>query len=135
LFQRIINVIKGWFGLQVSGLERNNPDALIELEKENLRRQISKFNEGLASHAALSEKLMTQIRRLEKEERTLRAKITAHLKANNRQHAGQYALRHQEVKRASTRTGCSSRTPRRRTRTSRVHATSRSSPRRTRSRR
>lgn len=97
MFVRLMNVIRGFFGLFVSGLERSSPEALLELEKENLREQISKYNAGLASHAGLAERLMSQVRRLEAEERDLRAKAGANLKAGNRDAAGQYALRLQSA--------------------------------------
>ena len=45
MFRRIANLIKGFFGLFVSGLEKRNPEALLEVEKENLRKQITKYNE------------------------------------------------------------------------------------------
>ena len=102
MFKRLANVIRGFFGLFVSGLERRNPEALLELEKENLRRQIANYNEGLAAHAGLCERLMTQIRRLEHEERELRAKTAANLRAGNREAAGNYALRLQSVQREPT---------------------------------
>jgi len=89
MFKRIGNLIKGFFGLFVGGLEKRNPKALLEVEKENLRKQISKFNQGLASHAGLVEKLISNVKRLEKEETDLRAKTAAHLKAGNRQLAGE----------------------------------------------
>ena len=93
MFKRIGNLIKGFFGLFIGGLEKRNPKALLEVEKENLRKQISKYNQGLASHAGLVEKLISQARKLEKEETELRAKTAAHLKAGNRQLAGEYALK------------------------------------------
>jgi phage shock protein A len=99
MWQRIVNLFRGFFGLFVSGLERRNPEALLELERENLREQISKYNQGLASHAALCERLMTQVRKLESDERDLRAKTAANLKAGNQEIAGQYALRLQTVTR------------------------------------
>jgi phage shock protein A len=97
MFQRIANLIRGFFSLFVSGLEKRNPEALLEAEKENLREQIAKYNQGLASHAGLCERLMTQVKRLEAEERDMRAKASANLKAGNRDVAGQYALRLQTV--------------------------------------
>lgn len=97
MFRRIANLFRGFFGLFLSGLERQNPEALLEVEKENLRAQIAKYNQGLASHAALCEQLMSQIRRLEAEEQDLRAKTTANLRAGNREIASQYALRLQTV--------------------------------------
>ena len=97
MFQRLANLIRGFFSLFISGLEKQNPEALLEAEKENLREQIAKYNQGLASHAGLCERLMTQVKKLETEERDLRAKAGANLKAGNRQIAGQYALRLQTV--------------------------------------
>ncbi len=102
MFRRLSNIIRGFFGLFVSGMERKNPEALLEAEKENLRKQISNYNDGLAAHAGLCERLMTQVRRLENEERDLRAKTTANLRAGNRDSAGQFALRLQTVTREVT---------------------------------
>jgi phage shock protein A len=99
MFQRFVNLIRGFFGLFVSGLERQNPEALLEVETENLRKQIAQYNHGLASHAGLCESLMSQVRKLEGEERDLKAKTSANLRAGNRSAAGQYALRLQTVTR------------------------------------
>lgn len=99
MFRRIGNLIRGFLGLFISGLEKANPDALLDVEKENLRKQIAQYNDGLSHHAGLCEKLMSQIRRLETEERELRARTTAHLNAGNRDAAAQHALRLQTVQR------------------------------------
>jgi phage shock protein A len=99
MLRRLANLFRGFLGLFVSGFERRNPEALLEVEKENLRRQIANYNQGLAAHAGLCERLMTQVRKLEADERDLRAKITAHLRAGNRDAAAQYALRLQTVTR------------------------------------
>lgn len=96
---RLGNLIRGFFGRFLSGMERRNPEALLELEKENLRKQIGNYNQGLAAHAGLCERLMTQVRKLEVDERDLRAKATANLRAGNRDVAAQYALRLQTVTR------------------------------------
>ena len=98
MFQRIANLIKGFLSLFVSGIERSNPRALIEAEKENLRKQIARFNDGLATHAGFCERLMRQVKGLETQERDLAAKAAAHLKAGNRSVAGQYALQLRTVK-------------------------------------
>ena len=99
MFRRLANLMRGFIGLFVSGMEKRNPEALLEVEKENLRKQISQYNQGLAAHAGMCERLMAQVRKLESEERDLRAKTTAHLRANNREAAGQYAVRLQTVTR------------------------------------
>ena len=97
MFGRIANLFKGFMSLFISGVERRNPEALLELEQENLRKQIGQFNQGLASHAGLAERLMSQVRKLESEQKELRAKTTAHIRAGNNSAAGQYALRLQSV--------------------------------------
>jgi phage shock protein A len=102
MFKRFANLMKGFFGLFVSGLEKKKPEALLELERENLRKQIAQYNQGLAAHAGLCERLITQVNKLETEERELRAKTTALLRVNNREAAGQTALRLQTVQRELT---------------------------------
>lgn len=99
MFKRVANLFRGFLGLFVSNLERQNPEALLAVETENLRKQIANYNQGLAAHAGLCEKLMAQVKKLEGEERDLKAKATAHLKAGNRDAAAQYALRLQTVAR------------------------------------
>jgi phage shock protein A len=99
MFRRIANLFRGFLNLFLSGVERQNPEALLEVEKENIRRQIANYNQGLAAHAGLCERLMTQIRRLEQEERELRAKTAANIRAGNRDLASQQALRLQTVQR------------------------------------
>jgi phage shock protein A len=99
MFRRIGNLIRGFMGLFIGGLEKANPEALLEVEKENLRKQIAQYNQGLASHAGMCERLITQVKRLEAEERQLRAQAAAQLRAGNRDAAGQYALRLQTIQR------------------------------------
>ena len=102
MFQRLSNLVRGFFSLFISGLERQNPEALLEVEQENLRKQIGQYNQGLATHAGLCERLISQVRQLENEQRDLRARTTANLRAGNRDAAGQLALRLQTVDRELT---------------------------------
>src|SRR5258706_7429437 len=99
MFRRIANLLRGFLSLFISGVERQNPEALLEVEKENIRRQIGNYNQGLAAHAGLCERLMTQIRQLELEERELRAKTAADIRARNHVLASQHALRRQIMQR------------------------------------
>jgi phage shock protein A len=99
MFRRIANLIRGFLSLFVSGFEKRNPEALLEVEKENLRKQIANYNQGLAAHAGLCERLISQIKRQETEERELSAKAMANLKVGNKDAAGQYALRLQTLRR------------------------------------
>jgi len=99
MFQRLSNLVRGFFSLFISGLERQNPEALLEVEQENLRKQIGQYNQGLATHAGLCERLISQVRQLENEQKDLRAKAAANLRAGNRDAAAQYALRLQTIER------------------------------------
>ena len=99
MFSRIANLIRGFLSLFVSGMEKRNPEALLEIEKENLRTQIAQYNQGLAAHAGLAERLMTQVKRGEREEQELRARVAANLRAGNKDLAGQLALQLQQVTR------------------------------------
>ncbi len=98
MFKRLGNLLRGFLSLFISGLERENPRALIEAEKENLRRQIARFNDNLANHAAFVERLMRQVKNLEAQEREYAAKAAANLKVGNTNAAGQYALQLKTVK-------------------------------------
>jgi len=98
MWSRIGNLFKGFLSLFVSGLERQNPKALIEAEKENLRVQIARYNDNLANHAGFCERLLRQVKNLETQERDLAAKAAANLKVGNRNAAGQYALQLKTVK-------------------------------------
>ena len=99
MFRRLKNLVKGFFGLFIGGIEKRNPEALLENEKENLRKQIAEFNKGLAGHAGLVEKLISKAKKLDREETELRAKTAANLKAGNREAAGKLALQLQTVDR------------------------------------
>jgi len=99
MFGRLMNVVRGFFALFVKDMEKKNPEGLLELEQENLRKQIANYNHGLAAHAGLAERLMGQVRKLESEEAEVRARTTAHLRAGNKDAAGQHALRLQTVSR------------------------------------
>jgi len=90
-------MFRGFLGLFIKGLERNNPEALLENERENLRKQIASFNDALATHAGMVEKLGAQTKRLETEERDLRAKIPTLIAAGKRDVAGQLAVKLQTV--------------------------------------
>lgn len=98
MFRRLSNIFRGFLGLFVSGLEKRSPEALLELEKENLRSQIAQFNQGLAAHAGLCEKLISQVKRQEGEEQDLKAKAAANLRAGNQRLAGEVALELQRVR-------------------------------------
>lgn len=98
MFKRLMNMIRGFFSLFISGLEKDNPEALIEAEKENLRNQIGKFNENLANAAAFVERLKRTTKQDQIKEKELSAKIKANVSVGNNQVAGQLALQYQDLK-------------------------------------
>lgn len=98
MFRRLSNIFRGFLGLFISDLEKRNPEALLELEKENLRKQIAQFNQGLSAHAGLCEKLISQVKRQEAEEKDLKAKAAANLRAGNQRLAGEIALELQRIR-------------------------------------
>lgn len=97
MFKRISNLFKGFLGLFIGGIERKNPEALLEVEKENLRKQIGEFNKGLATHAGLVERLVSQAKKLQAEENDLRARTRALLSAGQREAAAENAYKLQSV--------------------------------------
>lgn len=97
MFRRISNLIKGFLGLFIGGIEKKNPEALLEAEKENLRKQIGEFNQGLAAHAGLVERLMSQVKKLNTQENELKAKTKALLQAGQREAAAEMALQYKST--------------------------------------
>lgn len=97
MIQRLLNVLKGVLRVFVSDVERDNPEALLENEKENLRVQLARFNHGLVSHAAMCERLIRQVEKLRDDQRDLETRTRANLRAGNRDTAAELALRLQSV--------------------------------------
>jgi len=99
MIKRLLNVLKGMLRVFVSDVERDNPEALLENERENLRRQLAQFNQGLVSHAAMCERLIRQVEKLDEDRCDLESRTRANLQAGNRDTAAELALRLQTVAR------------------------------------
>lgn len=74
-------------------LKEHGPEEILEQEKEKLREHINRFNQGLASQAALIEPLTREIKTLEQAEQTALAQATASIEANEKDVAANEALR------------------------------------------
>ena len=98
MFKRLMALIRGFFGSFIGALEKDNPEALIENEKENLRNLLSKYNENLARSAAFVERLKRTVKTDEAKEKELSAKIKANVSVGNTQVAGQLAMQYQDLK-------------------------------------
>jgi phage shock protein A len=92
MFSRLKNLVVGFMSLFIRGLEVQNPEALLEVEREKLRKGIALYNENLARQAGFIERLRAQIAALSKQSRDLTASTSANLQAGNRALAGQMAL-------------------------------------------
>jgi phage shock protein A len=82
----------------IAGLEKRNPEALLELEKERLRERLMDYDNGLAAHAGLTERLMGRLRSDEGREAVLVALVTARIAAGNRDAAARAALDLKELR-------------------------------------
>lgn len=98
MIERLVNVLRGMLRLFVSGVEADNPEALLENEKENLRLQLGRFNQGLVSHAAMCERLIRQVEKLQADAANLESRTRANLTAGNRDAAAELALSLQRVR-------------------------------------
>ena len=97
LMIRAWNVFHGLASKLVSIFERKNPEALLELEKENLRKLVGRFNDGLVSHATLSERLKIQVFNGETKAIETTGRMQALIKAGETKSASRYALQLKEV--------------------------------------
>ncbi len=84
-------------GSALTELETDHAGALLDLEREQLRRQVAEYNRGLAGHAALCERLRRAISRLEREAGELEAHVEARIAGDDRERAARDALRLEEV--------------------------------------
>ena len=97
LIIRTFHLVNGLASRLVSIFERRNPEALLEVEKERLRKVVGRYNEGLVSHAALAERLKIQVADGEAKVAETTAKTQALVKAAETKAAGRYALQLKEA--------------------------------------
>ncbi|MBI3099079.1 MAG: PspA/IM30 family protein [Planctomycetes bacterium] len=93
MFSRIANLIRGFFSLFISGIEREHPEALLEAAQEDFRAKMAQARDALANSAGLVSKLQGQIRDQQSQITQITARITANVKAGNTAVAGELALR------------------------------------------
>lgn len=82
----------------LGGVEKNNPEALLTLERDNMRKQIANFNTGLAAQAGLVETLSAKQKSLTIQVGDLEKKIKLLLSAGKKELAAQLALKYQTAK-------------------------------------
>lgn len=98
MFARIGRLLRGFFGLFISGLESANPEALMEAAREDFRQKMTQYNLALAKMAGVAERLKVQVRAKAGRAQDLERRILANHAAGNLELAGSLARELQELK-------------------------------------
>jgi len=98
LFLRISRLFRGFVGLFISGLEEQNPEALLEVARDDFRTKMVQYNDALARLAGIAERLKIQVKNKTSKIRELEHRVLANYKAGNSELAGSLARELQETK-------------------------------------
>src|SRR5690554_2323482 len=98
MFGRIGRLLRGFFGLFVSGLEESNPEALMEAARQEFRTKMTQYNLALAKMAGGAERLKVQVNTKAANAQHLGRRILANHRAGNMDLAGSLARELQELK-------------------------------------
>jgi phage shock protein A len=97
IFARIGRLVRGFFGLFISGLEEANPEALMDAAKQDFRNKMALYNQALARMAGIAERLKSQIKTKSLKQDELEKRILANHRAGNLELAGSLARELQEL--------------------------------------
>jgi phage shock protein A len=92
MFARIQKLIKGFFSLFISKVEKANPRALLEAESQSLREAVALYNTNLAKQAAMVEKLKAREESLRRKVEQTTGRAKALLTSGDQKAAGRIAL-------------------------------------------
>jgi len=95
---RLSRLVRGFFGLFISGLEESNPEALMEAARQDFRDKMAQYNLALAQMAGVAERLKNQIKSKTARAQELERRILANHQAGNLELAGTLARELQELK-------------------------------------
>jgi phage shock protein A len=98
IFARIGRLVRGFFGLFISGLEERNPEALMESARQEFRDRMAQYNQALARVAGVAERLKVQIKNKSIKAADLERRIMANHSAGNLELAGSLARELQDLK-------------------------------------
>jgi phage shock protein A len=98
MFARIGRLLRGFFGLFISGLEEANPEALMEAARQEFRQKMAQYNLALAKMAGVAERLKTQVKTKALRAHDLERRVLANHSAGNMELAGTLARELQELK-------------------------------------
>jgi phage shock protein A len=98
VMSRLSRLVRGFFGLFISGLEESNPEALMEAARQDFRDKMAQYNLALAQMAGVAERLKNQIKGKTTRAQELERRILANHQAGNLELAGTLARELQELK-------------------------------------
>ena len=98
VMSRLSRLVRGFFGLFISGLEERNPEALMEAARQDFRDKMAQYNMALAQMAGVAERLKNQIKSKTTRAQELERRILANHQAGNLELAGTLARELQELK-------------------------------------
>jgi phage shock protein A len=98
MFARIGRLVRGFFGLFISGLEEKNPEALMEAARQEFREKMTHYNLALAKMAGVAERLKSQVKTKAARAQDLERRVLANHSAGNNDLAGTLARELQELK-------------------------------------
>jgi phage shock protein A len=98
MFARIGRLLRGFFGLFISGIEESNPEALMEAARQEFRSKMTQYNMALAKMAGVAERLKSQVSAKATKAQDLERRILANHRAGNMELAGSLARELQELK-------------------------------------
>ncbi|MBN2511465.1 MAG: hypothetical protein JXB18_00870 [Sedimentisphaerales bacterium] len=98
IMARLKRLVSGFISLFVSGIERRNPEALIEAARQEFRDRMAQYNLALAQMAGIAERLKAQITAKTNRAKELERRVLANHQAGNLELAGSLARELQELK-------------------------------------
>ena len=98
MFARIGRLVRGFLGLFISGIEEQNPEALMEAARQEFRTKMTQYNLALAKMAGVAERLKSQVKGKAVRAQELERRILANHRAGNMELAGSLARELQELK-------------------------------------
>ena len=98
MFARIGRLVRGFLGLFISGIEEQNPEALMEAARQEFRGKMTQYHLALAKMAGVAERLKSQVRQKATRAQELERRILANHRAGNLELAGSLARELQELK-------------------------------------
>jgi phage shock protein A len=96
--RRIRRVFAALTGKAIARIEVDNADAMLELEAENLRTHVARYNEGLATHAGVCDRLRTRIATLESDAERAARRAVECLGTGDRTRAAKRALEEERLR-------------------------------------